>query len=212
MKVRERAGMLVVDLGTPRRCLSSAVLGGGLGWVRTWLNLQVSPDYARTDPEEHLREMSADLHRPVTGMLTAAPVDRFTEGRFGAAVAVATVGVRHALAAASERPRPAPRVGTINLLVLTREPLTDAGLVGALQTAVEAKAQALADARIPAANARGFATGTATDSILIACTAGARVPFAGPATQAGGDIARAVHRAVLAGALAERSNQQEVSS
>jgi adenosylcobinamide amidohydrolase len=205
-----REDMLIVDLGVPRRCLSSAVLGGGLGWVRTWLNLQVPSDYARTDVEEHLREVSAELDWPVAGMLTAAPVGRFTEGRFGGAIAIATVGVRHALAAASERPRPAPRVGTINLFVLTHEPLTDAGLVGALQTAVEAKAQALAEARIPARNARGFATGTATDSILIACPPGARVPFAGPATSAGGDIARAVHRAVLVGALAEHSSPQEV--
>lgn len=211
MKVHVRADMLIIDLDTPRRCLSSAVFGGGLGWVRTWLNLQVPSGYARTDPEEHLREVSADLAGPVVGMLTAAPVDRFTEGRSGGAIAVATVGVRHALAAASERPRPVPRVGTINLFILTLEPLTDAGLVGALQTAVEAKAQALAKARVPAVNAPGFATGTATDSIVIACPAAGCVPFAGPATQAGGDIARAVHRAVLAGVLAERSTHQEVS-
>jgi adenosylcobinamide hydrolase len=211
VRARAQAGMLVVDLGAPRRCLSSAVLGGGLGWVRTWLNLQVPHDYAPTDPEEHLREASAGLAPPVAGMVTAAPVDRFTEARFGGAVAIATVGVRHALAAASERPRPAPLVGTINLFVFTPEPLTDAALVGAVQTAVEAKVQALAEARVPAANARGFATGTATDSVLVACPAGGRVPFAGPATRAGGDIARAVHRAVLAGALAERSRLREVS-
>jgi adenosylcobinamide amidohydrolase len=98
-------------------------------------------------------------------------------------------------------------VGTINLLVVVDAPLTDAGLAGALQTAVEAKAQALADARVPAANADGYATGTATDSICVACPPGAGAAFAGPATAVGGWIARAVHAAVLAGAVAERQHR-----
>ncbi|MGH8983996.1 MAG: adenosylcobinamide amidohydrolase, partial [Acidimicrobiia bacterium] len=58
-----------------------------------------------------------------------------------------------------------------------------------------------AEARIPAANAAGFATGTATDAICLACPLGEGLPFAGPATRIGGEIARAVHRAVLEGAL-----------
>jgi adenosylcobinamide amidohydrolase len=95
-------------------------------------------------------------------------------------------------------------VGTINLLVVVDAPLADAGLAGALQTAVEAKVQALADARVPAANASGYATGTATDSICVACPGGDGAAFAGPATAVGGAIARAVHAAVLAGAVAER--------
>ncbi|MGH9269593.1 MAG: adenosylcobinamide amidohydrolase, partial [Acidimicrobiales bacterium] len=118
----------------------------------------------------------------------------------GGVRAFATVGVAHALAAAGRLPRSVPKVGTINLLVLADLPLTDAGLVGALQTAVEAKAQALSDARILAANAEGFATGTATDSVCVACPPGESVAFAGPATAVGASIARAVHEAVLAGA------------
>ena len=199
---------LVVDLGRAYSCLSSAVLGGGLASVRTWLNLQVPPDYVRTDPEEHLREESAGLDGPVVGMLTAAPVVLYREAAHGCARAVATVGARHALAAAGTRPRLLPRVGTINILVVVDEPLTDAALVGALQTAVESKAQALADAGVRASNANGFATGTATDSICIACPPGASVPFAGPATRVGGDIARAVHETVLRGALAERRSKR----
>jgi adenosylcobinamide hydrolase len=88
--------------------------------------------------------------------------------------------------------------------VVVGEPLSDAGLTGAVQTAVEAKAQALAAARVPAANADSFATGTATDAICVACPPGARAAFAGPATRVGGDLAHAVYEAVLAGALAGR--------
>lgn len=208
---------LVVDLGSPYRCVSSAVLGGGLGWVRTWLDLQVERPYTRTDPGVHLLEESADLPRPVVGMLTAARVTRFQRAAAGGALSVATVGVGHALAAAGTRPRavPAastvdgpramPAAGTINLLVVVGEPLTDAGLVNALQTAVEAKAQALAAAGVRAANADGHATGTATDSICVACPPGARVPFAGPVTRVGAELALAVLEAVRSGAVSDRT-------
>lgn len=204
MRLSLRGGALVADLEREHRCLSSAVLGGGIRRIRWWLNLGVAPDYARTDPAVHLAAESADLAGPVVGMLTAADVAAHTRAGCGRAHAVATVGVRHALAAAGTRPRAVSRVGTINLLAVVAEPLTDAGLAGALQTAVEAKAQALADARIPAANAAGWATGTATDSICVACPPGPGAAYAGPATAVGADLARAVHAAVLEGALAER--------
>jgi adenosylcobinamide hydrolase len=195
---------LVVDLGRVHRCLSSAVLGGGLAWVRTWLDLEVARPYTRTDPDAHLWEESGDLAGPVVGMLTAAPVAEFREATVGGARALATVGIGHPLAAAGSRPREVPAPGTINLLVVVDEPLTDAGLVGALQTAVEAKAQALAAARVLAANAAGYATGTATDSVCVACPPGARVPFAGPVTRVGADLARAVLQAVQSGAELSR--------
>lgn len=204
MKLRLSRGALTAQLDAEHRCLSSAVLGGGLGRVRTWLNLGVEPDYARTDPEVHLAEVSEGLPDPVVGMLTAVDVSTYTSARSGEARAVATVGARHGLAAAGARPRRVAPVGTINLLVVVDRALTDAGLAGALQTAVEAKAQALADARVRAANAAGYATGTATDSVCVACLPGAGVAFAGPATLVGGGIARAVHAAVLTGVLAER--------
>jgi adenosylcobinamide hydrolase len=204
MRVGLREAMLVAQLPGVHRCLSSAVLGGGLGWLRTWVNLGVPTGYDRTDPAEHLAVEAAGLAGPVVGMLTAVDVSTYTRGDHGPATALATVGARHALAAAGARPRTVPPAGTINLLVAVGEPLTDAGLAGALQTAVEAKAQALADAGVAAANAGGWATGTATDSVCVACPPGGRVEFAGPATVAGSSLARAVHAAVLAGAVAER--------
>jgi adenosylcobinamide amidohydrolase len=205
-------GRLVVDLGRPHRCLSSAVLGGGLTWARSWLDLQVPLPYTRTDPDAHLLEEAGDLAGPVVGMLTAAAVADFRQAAVGGALAVATVGVGHPLAAAGGRPREAPAAGTINLLVVVDQPLTDAGLVGALQTAVEAKAQALAAARVPAANAAGYATGTATDAICVACPPGWRVPFAGPATRVGADLARAVLEAIRSGAeLAQERSRRPLA-
>ncbi len=208
MKVRLLEQALVVELGRELRCLSSAVLGGGLGRARTWLNLQVSPQYAGTDPQRDLEEASVGMDRPVVGMMTAARISGFRQAAYGCARAVGTVGgTRHALAAAGVRPSPGRPAGTINLLIVVEAPLTDAGLAGALQTAVEAKVQALAAAGIRALNVPrghpGYATGTATDSICIACPPGERARFAGAATRVGGDLARVVYEVVRLGALAE---------
>jgi adenosylcobinamide amidohydrolase len=201
---------LAVDFGGPRRVLSSAVLGGGLGSAAAWLNVTVPADYARTDPAADLSERVARLRLPgpVVAMMTAVDVRAHRRSASGAATAVATVGVGHALAAAGRLPRAVPAVGTINLLVLVDAPLDDAALAGAAQTAIEAKAQALADAGVRAANAPGHATGTATDAFCIAALPGGGVPFAGPVTRVGADIARAVHEAVLAGALADRTARE----
>lgn len=206
--VIERPGTLLVTFDGPRRVLSSAVLGGGIGVAHGWLNATVATDYGRLDPAADLAERAAALgcRWPLVGMLTAVDVARCERRRRGVAEAFATVGVGHALAAAGTRPRAVPAVGTINLLVLIDAPLDDAALVGAAQTAIEAKAQALAAAGVPAANADCHATGTATDAICVAALPGGGQPFAGPATAVGADLAHAVHGAVLAGALADRAD------
>jgi adenosylcobinamide amidohydrolase len=192
--------LLRIDLGSTHRCLASTVLGGGLGAVRTWVNLQVPSDYARTDPDAHLAEVSAGLPGPVVGMLTAAALERFQDVTWGSARAFATVGLGHPVAAAGMRDLlPWARPGTINIFVVTEAPLTDAALAGALQTAVEGKVQALTEAGIGARNMTGLATGTASDAIAIACVPGASVPFAGSATEVGHDLAWAVWTAVSKG-------------
>jgi adenosylcobinamide hydrolase len=203
---------LLATLPTPHRCLSSAVLGGGLTSARHWLNLQVPHDYARTDPDVHLTEVAAanglDADE-VIGMLTAADVRAGVRRDRGPVSAVATVGIGQPLAAAGRRPRPLPRIGTINVFVVVRHGLTDAALVTAVQTATEAKTQALADAYVRALNHHGPATGTATDAICVASPPGGEVAFAGPATAIGAAIAHAVHGAVLSGA---RIHQRTVAA
>ena len=196
---------LLVNFGGTRRCLSSAVLGGGLRAATHWLNLQVDHGYSRRDPDVHLAEeaLARGLDPgDVIGMLTAADVAAVQTRRHGSAGAHATVGISQPLAAAGRRPRRVARVGTINLLVVVDAALSDAALAGAIQTATEAKAQALADAGVIAANHAGPATGTATDSICVAALPGATEPFAGPVTAVGAAIATSVHAAVLAGARA----------
>lgn len=206
-----RGGGLVVEMPTTYRCLSSAVLGGGLGWIRTWLNLQVESGYDCGDPEADLRRAAVGLPRPVVGMLTAAPIADFRIGSEGCARAVATVGLRHPVVAAGGAVLGGrTTVGTVNLLAVIDVPLSDAGLANALQTAVEAKVQALAAARVRALNGEGHATGTPTDSVCIACPPGGSQPYAGVATSHGRDLAMAVYRAVHEGAMTDRGRRSDL--
>jgi adenosylcobinamide amidohydrolase len=107
-------------------------------------------------------------------------------------------------------PAPAWRPGTINIIVAVPVPLSEAAFVNAVITATEAKSQAVIEA--------GFAgTGTASDAMCIAAPTqgngsananstahGAPEDFAGPRSTWGARIARAVHAAVLPGAIQYR--------
>ncbi|MFC6882098.1 adenosylcobinamide amidohydrolase [Actinomadura yumaensis] len=85
--------------------------------------------------------------------------------------------------------------GTVNIVVNVPVALTDGALVNAVVTATEAKTQALLEAGYPC-------TGTASDAVCIAVrTDGDAEPFAGPRSEWGARIARAVHAAVYEGAL-----------
>jgi adenosylcobinamide hydrolase len=110
---------------------------------------------------------------------------------------VATVGLGEPEWAAA--PRAEPRVpvriaGTINVVALLPERLSDAAFVNAIATATEAKAQALFELGISG-------TGTATDAVCIATPADGRAEtFGGPRSRWGSRLARAVRDAVRLGA------------
>ena len=188
--------LLLWRFASPVRIIASAPHGGGIG-IRKWvINAQVPSSYARRDPENHLAQLgvSLGLSGRGVGMLTAADVRLHTVGFDGGVEVAATVGLGHPiLAAAPPSDAAVPLVGTINLLVLMPERLSEAALVNAVATATEAKAQALADLGLSA-------TGTATDALCVACPAeGSPASFAGPRSIWGSRLARAVHTAVLAG-------------
>jgi len=171
--------VLVWRLPGPMRVIASAPHGGGLG-VRRWvLNAQVPASYARRDPEFHLAKLgvSLGLAGRGVGMLTAADVRRHATGSDG---------------------RSMDLVGTINLVAFLPGRLSDAALVNAVATAAEAKVQAVRELRLDA-------TGTATDALCLVCPDEGRVhSFGGPRSVWGARLARAVHRAVMAGAGAAR--------
>jgi adenosylcobinamide amidohydrolase len=195
--------------GPGYRMISSGIAGGGLGRRHWVLNAQVPGGYSRMDPVEHLGELAASLGLtgPGIGLLTAAQVTGLVQREDEGVHAAATTGLRVPTWAAAPAGTPdaelAPiRIGTINIIVEVPVPLADAALVNAVITATEAKTQAVLEA--------GFrCTGTASDAICVASPAGRAVgpvadraeeQFAGPRSEWGARIARAVHAAVYAGA------------
>jgi adenosylcobinamide amidohydrolase len=228
-------GALLWQAGPGWQMISSAVLGGGLG-PRAWvLNAQVGHGYARMDPDRHLSAIAQEhgMTGRGVGLMTAA---RVAEGAFaadGGAEAVVTAGIGvHGWAAepppvphprtataqrdsapAGERPttpnghdgqspalRP-PAPGTINIVVALPVALSPGALVNAVTTATEAKVQALRDA--------GFdASGTPTDAVCVAARAdGVEIPFAGPRSEWGSRLARAVHAATVEAVLRYRARR-----
>jgi adenosylcobinamide amidohydrolase len=207
MKIRSRqeAGraypVLVWRADQAMRMVASAPHGGGVG-VRRWvLNAQVPQSYARRDPDHHLGKLGVSLGLPGrgVGMLTAADVREVCHASDGGVEVSATVGLGHPTwAAAPDEARPVSLVGTINLVAMLPERLSDAALVNAVASATEAKAQALWDCGISA-------TGTATDAVCIACPEDGRLhDFGGPRSIWGARLARAVHAALCAGARSLR--------
>ncbi|HEU5008272.1 MAG TPA: adenosylcobinamide amidohydrolase [Jatrophihabitantaceae bacterium] len=201
--------MLLWRFAGPTYVASTASAGGGLG-PRWWIaNASVRDDYGRHDLDGHLAELAAvlDLSGRGVGMLTAADVRKVRFAAVGGVTAEVTVGLtdptwaadRAAVDVASDAaavPAVAPPPGTINIVAQLPVRLTDAALCNALCTATEAKAQALADAGVSG-------TGTPSDAVTLTCPVnGPADTFGGPRSRWGAPLARAVHQAVLAGALA----------
>ncbi|CAN5693099.1 hypothetical protein BH20ACT2_BH20ACT2_17060 [soil metagenome] len=191
--------MLVWRFASPVRCVSSAVLGGGLG-TRSWvLNAQVALDYRHADPAAHLASIALDLALDPAagvGLLTAATVSDVCSSGDAGAESSATVGVSTPTwAAAPDGEWSRWRPGTVNIVGWVPAALSDAALVNLVATVTEAKTQALLDAGVPG-------TGTASDAVVICCpldAAGELEPYGGPRSTWGARMARATYRAVTDG-------------
>jgi len=206
----------------PLAVLSSAVVGGGFGHVHEILNLRVSDKYDGERPEDDLAAGAAELgvQGLFVGLMTAAYTQfaRCATETLGdlTVAAVVSVGLSNTSAAGVTPPlgledlardvdaatrgpaagAAAPRPGTINVILLVDGALTPAAMVNAVITTTEAKTLALTawDVKTPEG---GPASGTSTDTVVVACTGrGDRLSYAGPATRVGWLAARAVRAAM----------------
>jgi adenosylcobinamide amidohydrolase len=137
---------------------------------------------------------AADCDGDGIGFLTAAAVNRRMIGTDKGFIAYATVGLQvPTWAAAPADAAPAHAAGTVNIVAFSPVRLSDAALVNAVGTMTEAKTQALVERGIEG-------TGTASDAVaLLTPSDGPLEPFAGPRSNVGSPLARAVHAAVAAG-------------
>jgi adenosylcobinamide amidohydrolase len=141
-----------------------------------------------------------ELTTDFLSLITAAKIKNFAlagEEKEGIAVqVVATAGCSHA-ESAGEEIAAQQIVGTINVIVLIDASPSESCLVAALATAVEAKASAMRELDIRSRYTGQLATGTITDSLVVAATnTGRIVNLAGPASLLGQLVAYCTKRAV----------------
>ena len=198
---------LLIDLG--HRCdgLSSAVLGGGWVNARYIVNRSVPKGWDCRNPIEDMKGYLERLNldpAACVGLLTAVSIKDLQVCTLSQdeweVTCFATVGVSNAARAggrfALETDPDATNPGTINLILVVEGELSPAALVGAVQTATEAKTAALQDARVTTRFGEN-ATGTTTDTVTVVNHASQpRALYAGPATVPGYLIGRAVYRTV----------------
>lgn len=187
----------------PLRSLSSAVLGAGLGDYTTFVNRQVDKNYFIDDHLNDMKRFIQGINYQVTetiGMMTAVLVNDlvyrlYKRDNFSVFVVI-TAGVGNAVDCTKALDYTHEQtIGTINTWIFINGQLGDDTLVQALTTATEAKTRALHDLDIRDPISKTIATGTSTDSILVAATqSGAKLPYAGTATPLGQVLGKAVYQ------------------
>jgi iron complex transport system ATP-binding protein len=185
----------------PLKTISSAVVNAGSGWYRAFVNRHVDKDYACDDSTKEMHDYLEAKGFPVSdtvGMMTAvqtrhAVIEEYN-GTFGSMIIVVTAGVGNAVdvSKAFEREQE-PYVGTINTWIIVNGQLSDEAFIQAMITATEAKTKALQSEDVRDPITHTLATGTSTDSLLVAATQkGLSLPYAGPITEIGKYIGRGV--------------------
>lgn len=193
---------IILQAPIPLKTMSSGITGSGVGWHRYFMNRHVNEQYECTHP---VQEMTAYLQNygfnPIetVSMMTAVPLEnvvyRYFEENGLSIFIVITASCGHAIDASIGNKRFVPQIGTINTWIFVNGYLTDEAFIQALTTATEAKVKVFYDLGITDELYGTLATGTATDSILVAATQqGQKQFFAGTLTPLGRLIGKGIYK------------------
>lgn len=195
---------VVLHSPVPLRTMSSGVVGSGLGWHQTFVNRHVDKNY---DCSDHRQEMIDYLRKKgfdpteTIGMMTAVMVEdvasRMLMGEDFSVLVVVTAGVGNAVDVSKSAEHSfAITPGTINTWVFINGELTEEAFIQSIMTATEAKVKVMEFQGVMDSVTGTIATGTSTDSILIAATqSGKTLEFAGTITPLGKLIGKGVYEA-----------------
>ncbi|WP_210470257.1 heme ABC transporter ATP-binding protein [Sporosarcina sp. 6E9] len=192
---------VVFRASQPLKTVSSAVHNAGMGWYRTFVNRHVDSTYNHDDVKSEMATYLETKGFPLTetvAMMTAVTTEHVEIGEyagdFGKVYIAVTAGIGNAVDVSQAITRDeTPKVGTINTWVIINGQLPDEAFIQAMITATESKSKALQVENIKDPLTETIATGTSTDSILIAATQqGKMLPYAGPITELGKLIAQGV--------------------
>ncbi len=199
---------LLLHFPTAIDSLSSSIHGGGMSKMDRIANIYVDRFYECSHPEKDVEKLFTQWGYPLestAGLLTAVRLEYTSvleeDGEDASVFCCTTAGVSNGARAGSERTTfPVYQPGTINIMLMIDARMTQAAMVNAVITAVEAKAAALADLGIRDAENGLIATGTTTDAIVLGVSQSATYPaqhrYCGTATDLGAAIGRVVYRTV----------------
>lgn len=193
-----------IELTSPiaLRTMSSGVLGSGVGWYQKFVNRHVDKNY---NCDDHREEMAAFLKAngiepaETVGMMTAVFLEDVAYQLYKqddlSIFVVVTAGVSNAVDASKSEIHSFENIpGTINTWIFVNGELTEEAFIQAIVTATEAKGKVMYDLKVIDKVTGTIATGTSTDSILIAATQqGECQEFAGTITPLGKLISKAVY-------------------
>lgn len=175
----------------------STGLNGGRARVRYLFNKQVPRTFNPPDPQEFLKTEALELgiEEAHFGLLTAVKIEYLQVIEDGYLTAFITSGV-------SNGSEFRAKIGTINIILVSKAILSETALFGAIITATEAKGLALLE--------KGYTfLGTNTDAVIVAYEKDLElgpknaerqeIPYAGSSTDFGKKITEAVIKGVKAG-------------
>lgn len=180
--------------------LGSCILGGGLSKVRSIMNHTIDKknQLILQNPKGYLKRIVRDkgILNPAAAMMTAVDIKKSATVTLDYVTAIITAGITNPSTAGDLYGKAdAPKVGTINVVVLINENLTHEALVNSFMTATEAKSAALWDLDVRSRFSGDIATGTTSDSMIIACVGEGDTKYAGSATELGMLIGRCTKKA-----------------
>ena len=203
-----------MNFHTPHLVKSWAVLGGGSSEAQAviWHHVKDHELAPGVDPQAFLTgkieayygsdEVSAPLIGFLTGTFLVGHVESFLQRPGMWARCVATVGLNNALRIGDLPSPTASRPGTINILIQTSVPLSDAAAIEALSIATEARTVAVLEGGVHSTAGQGIASGTGTDCIAVASPVGSDATsalYAGKHTILGHLIGASTYEAVAKG-------------
>lgn len=172
----------------------STGLNGGRARVKYLFNKQVPRTFNPQNPREFIRDAALELgiEDPNFGLLTAVKMEYLQIIKDEYLTVFITAGVSNASSFRAEK------VGTINIILISKKKLSETALMGAIITATEAKGLILLE--------KGYNfLGTNTDAIIVAYEKDSEfrdceeIPYAGSGTDFGKKITQAVIKGVRAG-------------
>ncbi|MBA4536856.1 adenosylcobinamide amidohydrolase [Bacillus aquiflavi] len=201
----------------PLRTISSGVIGSGAGWHSTFVNRHVDKNYdCRHHHEEMCQYLCTKKINPseTVAMMTAVFLEdvsyRFFEGDDFSVFVVVTAGVSNAVDVTRSKEHSSQAIpGTINMWIFINGHLSDEAFIQSIVTATETKVKVMQEQDIKDPLTGSQATGTSTDSILIAATQrGKMLQYAGSITPLGKLISQSIYHCLTEAVEKNRRRKQ----